>query len=87
MMMCEEEASWSRLRVCGEAHDRCDGVGVREARSFEPCGAAVCVLRVAVDGSVAETGVQSPVHTLEVWSPSRDSGLIQFTKDSKSWKR
>ena len=52
MMMCEEEASWSRLRVCGEAHDRCDGVGVREARSFEPCGAAVCVLRVAVDGSV-----------------------------------
>ena len=67
MMMCEEEASWSRLRVCGEAHDRCDGVGVREARSFEPCGAAVCVLRVAVDGSVAETGVQSPVHTLRTF--------------------
>ena len=74
MMMCEEEASWSRLRVCGEAHDRCDGVGVREARSFEPCGAAVCVLRVAVDGSVAETGVQSPhssAHFTDVWSPSR----------------
>ena len=53
---------------------------VRSSRVARLCVACGC-------GSVAETGVQSPVHTLEVWSPSRDSGLIQFTKDSKSWKR